>query len=470
MQITLPTVPSVDIEIPDNADSGRIADILANLDAVRSIARTVGAESGFARYECSSQPIGEHLALSLADAYIENGLDGVADYIESEKLYNDPTDAVSVIGDELRAALQEIVQVVVSYRADVIGDELSDALRDRLESVLLDAMIESDKSTVLDFVSVRDDVEIAFIQGRSDPVSLMTSHYGPSSSLATIRPDANFLRFLQLVNYDVTSFVEMARSYGYDPVRPVIDPDRSELHLDRALQTAIEWKVLLDLERGHTESQSNLRLDDKNAVEDWNERLQVLSTIRDHDRPFAIEPDRLYEIVENATYGGCPTFVARVPLADLFQGAYDKPFLATGGMIGLHNFANGSGDIVLATEPVLIDPTKGSFYVHSTTKSAVNDVYMIVERHLRLKKAEPYGPSAWRQFPRMWRRDGEHGYVLITQSEAEDGASEYWVQSFDHDGVEHGPRATAEVFTNLAEAQKDGDHTLEALTVSGPTP
>jgi len=465
MKITVPVQPTVDIEVAEDISFKGLVDALASMPAVQNIARDLGGKSYYEAFEqYSYRDMDDSTALTLAHTYLRGGVEGFEEAAysddwesspESYYFHNEKRDFIKALGEITGEVIEQLPQF------EGLEDELAEALAEDLKDVYIEAMADADTSKPTDMIPSHADVEVAFVPDY-DKVGgiddLHTHHRDVCSEALTVRPDANFLRFLKLINMAPSEYVAAVKdTYEVDLTVPAFSENDSDYRREDKEQWALRWAAVLDVENGTSENISKLPLRGKYEIAEWNTCVDIINTIKDYDRPVAVKDKTLFDIMDNATYGGVGTLVCRLPLKDLLAGKFDKPFLATGGQIGIHNFCNGSGYLDTPDAPVLIDPSKGSFYIQSTRKNAVDDVYGMISRAYKIE-TEAYEASPWQRVkPDQWRRAAaEEGYVTITKGR--DGDEDvYWVASHDTDGEPAGPRSTAEVFPSLESAKEEGD-------------
>lgn len=450
----------VEIEISHEDGMDGAADTFAGIAAVVEIARQTGGGSHFSEFD-SDDDLDRSVASEIAAAYLNDREGGVQQLFFARDWGQKAEDYFRNAGvaEDLKASLREAVAALAEGLSDVDEDELLDAVIDRLEGAAVEAMYLNDKSTPADAVPSHVVVEMPFIPdahllGIDD---MFTGHSGVCFSAATAVPNSNFIRALKFFNVSPLEFVEEAARRGVD----LTDPENGD--------NALRWKAVLDVGTGSTLNISKLPLSGKYEIADWNETVALAHTARDFDRQPSLTMDSLFTVLDNASYGGVPVYVARLPLKEILAGKFDKPFLATGGFIGIHDFLNGSGYIKKPDAPVLIDPSKGEFMPRG--RGTVDAVYGIVGSCYRAEIVPTEVPAYQRIKENVWLRTAADGrQAEITMSKADDGADEYWVTTLDVSGSEAGPRGTAEVFLTLDEALLDGDRALAAGWTASPQP
>jgi len=401
-------------------------------------------------------------ARTLGQYFLENGADALRERISDE--YAQEID-FSELHKAIDQALDEVYDEVYSAVAKEgipLDRDLGDLLKEELSDDIQEWLSEFDDTAPFDIIPNHARVEVAFVvdYGSLGIDDLQTQHIGHGSSIDTVMPNANFLRFLKLINMAPSEYIAACVKEGRDPSVPVIGEELDDYQARRIERLALEWQAVLDVERGTSEAISKLPLSSEYAITEWNSRVDLINTIKDYDRPCAISDKDVVNIVENASYGGVATFVARVPLKDLISGVLTKPFMAEGGFVGLHDFINGSGYIETPRAAVLIDPAVGQFFIQSTRKDAVDDVYGIVSSCYNIKMT-PYEAPEWKHVgENKWKNYKAEGFIEIVRTVADDNVEEFWVQSFDSEGNPAGSRETPEVFLDLDAAKIEAESIL----------
>lgn len=468
MKITLPLDPETVIE-PKTLTVSDIAKAFAENAVVRDVVKDAVKDQYFEAFPVWSDMEGMTIR-ELGQIYLRGGADQLNDHIATQ--YASEPDS-SEIRNAINNALEDAYQAVYDAVSEAGGDleiDLHDEVQEAMSDDIATWMSDNDTSNPTDIIPNHAEVEVAFamdygVLGIDD---LHTEHFDHVSSLETVVPNANFLRFLKLINMAPSEYIAICVEEGRDPSVASYPEDASDYRKERADEIALEWQAVLDVERGTSEHIRKLPLRSKYEIDEWNSRVDLIRTIKDYDRPVAISDKDVVTIMDNATYGGVASFVARLPLKDLVADKFSKPFLAKGGFVGLHHFGNGSGYIEGPREPVLIDPAAGQFFIASARKDAIDDVYGIVGSYYKIS-AKAYDVPEWRHVGAdKWLRKGEESAVEITRSKGADGAVEFWVQSLDADYEPAGPRETAEVFTDFEAAKAEGDAILDRSASPSP--
>jgi len=468
-------IGEAEVDVSERDTEEDVAAKIAALAPVVAIAKEVGASAYFRAFE-TFDGMSDSTAREIAARWLESrdGEGGIGDlFIEND--WCQDGDAYFREGgpkDELVSRLEAAVEAVTDAFEDLDADEIMEALVEALREDCVQAMYDNDASTPADAIPRHVTVELPFIPDYGDRgiEDLFTSHTDTVSGSETVIPDAALMRALKFFNVSPREFVEEAARRGIDLVSGEVGEGTSDYRRRQAEENALRWCAVLDVEAGSTGNISRLPLRSQGEIADWNETVELARTAKDHDRPASLSMDSLFTVLDNATYGGVPCYVMRVPLKDLVAGKFDTPFLATGGFVGLHDFINGSGYIEAPDGPVLIDPSNGGFRVRES-KDEVDDVYGIVHRYYEARVA-PVEVSPWQRIREdMWlRREGDGREAVVTRASAGDGTEEFWIATADGEGEAAGPRAVAEAYLSLEEAKAEGDRALAEEWAASPAP
>jgi hypothetical protein len=117
---------------------------------------------------------------------------------------------------------------------------------------------------------------------------------------------------------------------------------------------------------------------DLQQEDEWIEYLESTSDQNHKTEDAVISMDDLTEIIENCCYSGNPIYFFNTSISDLIkiaEGSFSA--IITGGEVGIHNFINGSGHIVTAKGPVVLEGVSSSclFSAESGRYSACMTAY-----------------------------------------------------------------------------------------------
>lgn len=473
MRIAIPGHADAYIDIEEGALPEDVAEAFAATEAGKALADKVGKASYFEAWPLE-QDMDDGIAVEIAKTYAEGGIDAVMELAISQDWDSSVEDCYeSSTKDDLERALRDFVETATDEADWIDGDELTEACCEALKDRLFDAMREGDTSTFEGSIPSHVRVETGFIPdynalGVDD---MHMSHWDVCFSAETAIPDSNLMRFLKFMNVAPSEFIETCRTRGFDPSKPSRGEGMSDYRWKQAEESAQWWRAILDAEAGRDEEISKLLIQDEHAMAEWNSTVELVRTGKDYDRPTLVPMDDIFTMMTEASYGGVPVWAAKLPLRELLAGKFDKPFTATGGVVGIHDFINGSGYLDVLRGEIRIDPATGG-YRHSTAgRWSIDDVYGFVGSVWRAETGA-WEKSEWvRNRPNGWTRSaGDGKYATVSLSKGDDGVDEYWVHTFDKDGAEAGPRTTAEVFADLDSAKADADEALAVEWEAAPKP
>jgi hypothetical protein len=308
--------------------------------------------------------------------------------------------------------------------ADLDDDEIEafeEAVLDAVGEWVAEEMAEADKSQPHEIFASHDKVRVAFIQGYGTAGymdDIHTSHADVTCQSDTVKPDRNLMLQFKLLNVSPVEFVEYYKAKtGYDLCNPEFGDEVSEYRRGQYTENAQAWRFACAVYRGEDVSELEIPdwLSHGNRSQDM---ADVIRSCRDLDRPSAVSLETMETILDNATYGGVATWYGRVSAKEIMQGQFENSFVARGGLIGVHDFINGSGYIDTAQNPVLIDMRDGKLVGDASYRYNPEEVYGFVQRSL---DAETVGCQVgdWVRFSEnSWRcaanDEGIHAEIVRT--------------------------------------------------------
>lgn len=464
MQFYIDDENFIEVEASDNEET--IAQKLIDHPAMEEIAKRVGKDSYFEAFP--SDLLSGDGANEIAEAYLDGGYDAVVTHFITQNWDRNPSEYYyEMTKGDFKKELDRVISELFDENFDLDDDEIRDTVSDYFQSTIEEAMCDADDSKVENAIPSHARADIIFVPdlnklGLDD---VHTYHWDVCSSAETIIPDRNAIRALKFFNVSPEEFIEECKKRGFDPCNPDIADNTPDYRRKDIELHALTWRSILEVRgigSGHVR-QLPLRSTYEMAM--WNETVELARSCKDYDRPASLSMDTLFTVLNEAIYGGVPSYICRIPVSDIVEGVLDKPFLATGGFIGIHSYGNGSGFIEKPDAPVLIDPTKGAFRVRSVdnTYGIVPSYYNPVIEHVEV--------SPWlRVKENMWRKtedDGRHAEISLVNTKDGD---EFWVLTQNEEGDLDGPRATSEVFGDLESAKQDAEAALaEAWEAASPS-
>jgi hypothetical protein len=461
MKITLDTNPPVEIELHDEISTESLVSTLAAHPAVQEMANEVGKGSFFAAYEPSRQVYDHGQLAPIVNAYLKGGVEAAEEYLH-EKWTNSPEDYFHQnVKSDLESEMRSIAQLVAEHeRFEDAEDEITDALTEALEETCIDALAEADTSTIESLFGSHDKFEMSFgIDLDKLGVDDLHMYYSRKNwfSVDTLDPNANFMRMFKLFNISPSAFIEyIIEAHGYDP-RSTDMPDgvtTDSLAGKAILEQANRWQAFSDVANdGIVSRETRAKFPDGSGFDRYCNELEVEGrTVPNIDRPSAMSMKQLCTLIENAGGGGVPVYTARYEMKDILSGKLDKPFIAKQGLIGIHDFVNGSGYMDDNKIEVLINPAIGGF----TTRS-INKTYDFVGSTFD-NEIIPAEGAEWVHFvDDCWRTEpGLDGAYAEIWADTNQGGVTYWLSTYDKNRDAAGLYAESEAFDSLEEAKKVG--------------
>lgn len=473
MKIAIPGHEGSFVTFRKGASAEDIAAAFAATAEGKALADKVGNSSYFEAWPLE-QDMSDSSAVEIANRYAEGGIDAVMDLAIENDWDTSAEDCYdSSAKDDLERALRGFVEAVTDEAGWIDGDDLTEACCEELKERVLEAMRESDTSTFEDSIPSHVKVEMAFIPDYDKLAvdDLFMRHWDVCFSAETAVADSNLLRFLKFMNVAPSEFIEACRERGFDPSQPVRGENVSDYRWNEAEENAQLWRAILGVEAGSAEEASKLPINTEYGIAEWNTSVDLVRTCKDYDRPTLVPMDDVFTMMDNASYGGNPVWAAKLPLKEILAGKFNKPFTATGGVTGIHDFINGSGYLDVLKGEVRIDPATGAWRSSTSGRWSIDDVYGFVGSAWRAETAAWEKPEWVRNRPEGWLRSAEDGrYATVTLAKGSDGVDEYRVETFSKDSDESGPRQTAESFIDLDAAKADADSALSVEWASSPAP
>jgi hypothetical protein len=461
MKITLETTPPVDIELHDEISMESLISTLAAHPAIQEIAKDVGSGSYFERFEPYNGVYDRSQLVPIVDAYLRGGIEAAEEYVETEDGWaNSPETAFAhSVKSELESEMRTVADLVTAHeRFEDAENEITDGLTEALEELCIEAMADADKSKITSLFGSHDKFEMSFgIDLDKLGVEDLHMYYSRKNwfSVETLDPDAKFMRMFKLMNISPSAFIEyIIEAHGYDP-RNTEMPEgvTADSWTGRAiLEQANRWQAFSDVAYdGIVSRETRSKFED--GFDRYCDALEVEGrTVCDLDRPAAMSMEELCVLIDNAGGGGVPVYTGRYQMKDILSGKLDKPFIAKKGLIGIHDFVNGSGHMVDNDIEVLINPTVGGF----RTKS-INGPYDFNGSAFD-NEITPVDGVDWVHFVAdCWRAEPglDGAYAELWAEETANGVT-YWLSTYDKNRDAAGLYAESEAFDSLEEAKKVG--------------
>lgn len=313
--------------------AGPAAALEAAVAAVSEAIRRIADDARFRTYDphvgTARRHAREALDAFLAGHSVEAAVAVIRDRHDGERAL-----ALAVSTLRMSAGFRDVVAQATRHLSEILpandpglaGRMAERACTDELSRQL----IALDPSHPLDLID-GEEVVICFMPGAGMSAlsvrDAVTSHFGEHSDCTTILPDTKFARFLELANVSPSEYVAMVRRHrGVD-----------------LAASATEW-------------------------EDLSVRI-------DRDRGHLVDETTLLDGIDGASYGFNPLIAFLAPARYLIERDWSLPLSVTGGILGLHNFVNGSGDPRRFEERIVISPAAGDLMVGEGIRNDFAEVH-----------------------------------------------------------------------------------------------
>lgn len=378
-------------DLPDDVTSieESVRAALSNPLSAKEI-ESVAYLAGFSKFE-TWQDMGEATANDIAEAFFLRGLDVAEDTIID--LAGDANDAASYY-DQYHykhhsvAALVDAIASPIIFQFGADDDEVLDLVRDGIRDAVIAKMEEDDTSKPTDVIPGHVRVECVHIFGRTENVpsddDLLLSFEGRVLGPRSVMPNERLARLFEAVNVPVDEFIAHMR-----------DENGVDLRAGATDRKTVNWLA-----------QAEHRPDSSHAIGAAKERATAWTRFKpkhDPERPPLLSAKRLAQMLEEASYGGFPCFVARMKLSDIIRHDWNQALIVSpaansgghgGGFVGVYDPFNGSGDIAHIDKPIALPPGRAAWQVSGRFGYAVDSVFGIVGSYYHADpKPDPTRPG-----------------------------------------------------------------------------
>jgi len=292
---------TISVTARDGDLSAAIRDIVAT-DRIAGRIDEIARASGYRAYSKDGVPNCRRIAMEALEAFFATGSAEVA-----EDVVKEAHDVALGLAHEMEmtrssGAFRSLVDVVrqgLASRVPGVDPDLALAVSDRAVGNAVERRLTSlDYSVPLDLLD-GEDVVVCYVPGLAEGVALdegVTRYRGFGSDCVSIDPDHRLARFLSLANVSSDEYVGLVREF-----------------------------------RG---------VDLREAYPDW----RAFHVEGDPSREQVVGGEQLLEAIDGAMYGFNPLVAFKASARFLIERDWSLPLSVTGGVLGLHNFTNGSGD------------------------------------------------------------------------------------------------------------------------------
>jgi len=295
------SVATTSVTAGDAEISSAARDIAAT-DRIAGRIEEIVRASGYRAYTKDGVPNCRRIAMEALEAFFATGSAEVA-----EDVVRQSHDVALGLAHEMEMirssgtfrSLVDLVRQGLSSRIPGIDPDLARAFSERAVGSAVERRLTSlDDSVPFDLLD-DEDVVVCYVPGLADGISLdegVTRYRGFGSDCVSIDPDERLARFLALANVSSDEYVDAVRELRGVDLREA-NPDWAAFHVE---------------------------------CDPSRERL--------------VDGGQLLEAIDGAMYGFNPLVAFKAPARFLIERDWSLPLTVTGGVIGLHNFTNGSGD------------------------------------------------------------------------------------------------------------------------------
>ena len=355
-------------EIPEAAVAGARTSRDAARAAIRSpeaeaaIDRIV-AKAGFRRYRAGGPGWSREATLAAVSAFFSSGSSARAEAVLDAGI--DHATEIAELLDDIRhsGAFDTLVEAVSEAVHRRFPRQNPSEIRSRtaalLASEIADAVHAADRSEPLD-AARGTDVIVCYVPGLSQAARLedtMTSCWTGESSSLTVKPDKAMMRFLALANVSVSQWLDAVEAVHGER------PDVSE--------GGPNWT--------------------KERAEAWS----AAEAAHDPSLPPLVKPKRLVEAVDSCWLGFTPMVAFSADAGLLCSRDWSRSIGVKGGVLGLHDFVNGSGDPLRFEQKAVFSASPSDMMVGEARDCDFEQVHGFVRQSFRgrLTDEEPL-PSA----------------------------------------------------------------------------
>lgn len=352
MRIRKPLIP---LEPFRNSERNFDEDVLTclSLPAIQNILKDASKKFVHAAFQKVDLERSTSVANQVAMRFFENGDAQAALSIIQPEPCSDEQETVRRLEIPRTRAFHLICDAMVDalhhlYPTETKG-QISQAIAEPIVAAVLDTSKIHDTSRPIDAIkgtpTICAYVPLPVQEKRRSEVR--TAYWSDRGHSTTIKPTEEFLQFLQLVNVSTE-----------------------------------EWKAAV-------ESIHDLALDgelDDDAFDFEIERKQAWEAVRldaDEDRPSLIEVEELVYAVDNCPFGFTPLIAFSMPVEDVLAHDWSSPIKLTGGIIGLHDFINGSGDPKRFEGEIELMPAISNMLIAGAGDNDIASVHGFVNQNFR---------------------------------------------------------------------------------------
>lgn len=360
MRIRKPTIPDEALGQARNARDAVRAAIRS--PEVRAVITRLVKKVGFRQYRPADTEWGFKAAVAALGAFFETGSSARPERLLASAF--DPAAEYADLMDDIRrsqpfaALLDGISEAVAKRFPKVPAAVIAARTAEQLCEEIIDAVDAADGSSPLDAIR-GSEVVVCYVPGLGKSQGLaatMTSFWTEDSSSLTVVPDAAFMHMLSLANVSVGEWLT------------AVEKTHGE-RIDEAAAGASGWQV----ERAAA----------------WA-RAEAAT---DPGRPPAVKPARLVLAVDACYLGFTPMVAFNADAGALCARDWNTALAIRGGVLGLHDFVNGSGDPLRFESRIVVQAAPENMMVGEGRACDFTEVHGFLRRSFRSEVTDEELPA-----------------------------------------------------------------------------
>lgn len=270
-----------------------------------------------------------------------------------------PVDASEEVLAEWKAEIKNlrafhlVKDAIVDMMRELHAQECFDRIDRTVSEAILNSTIEAGKqhdvSKPLDAIKGIQTIcaYVPLSHEKSDPVDVFTTFWSDRNNSTTIKPDREFLEFLRIANISTNEWKDAVLEIHDIDLEGNLDDDAFTFEIER--------------------------------VQAWRKAHQDA----DDTKPALVDVEELVYAIDNCPFGFTPLVSFSMPIEELVHRDWNEPIKLTGGILGLHDFINGSGDPLRFEGEVQISPTIANMMVAGARENDIASVHGFVEQSFK---------------------------------------------------------------------------------------
>ncbi len=217
-----------------------------------------------------------------------------------------------------------VLETISRRRPDIVGEDASEIVGRTTLGYLVEAILSADRSSPLDIATGKQ-VTVCFIPGSGQAENywdIATTSWLVKSDSLSVYPDRTFLDFLAVVGLNKAEWLA-------------------------AVDRNVTSTAISRMNHFHAE-----RTNAWQKVEDWEANGSL-----------DVDVDDVVAAVDACPYGFTPMIAFTMDAEEIFAMDFSETLEVTGGIVGLHDFTNGSGDPIRFEGTLRLSPSAGDMHL-----------------------------------------------------------------------------------------------------------